>query len=355
MFEPKRIVFVIPDLKGNGAERVVLTLAKGVRALGHRVHIVCFKADFEFDTDGLDIHIFRMQLWRWVPRSIRGHLVRSLLDRFIMRVSEGIPNLVLSNLLPCDRILSKSRLPNVHLILHNTLSLDQRGTHTKAEIRLYQEKPVICVSDGVRADLLRMFPTRAGQSMTIHNPVEREWLMRAASEVSLQKALPNRYIVHVGKFKSEKRHDLLLKAFANADTTYDLVLLGQGPLMAGAQKLAQTLGIASRVHFLGFQTNPFPIVKNAALLTLCSDFEGLGMVLLEAIALGVPVISTDCPSGPNEILLPHQLTPVGDVHALAKQLSAPDFNVFKVALDEKFDLSYAIKRYLALADSRVGA
>ena len=64
MFESKRIVFVTPDLKGDGAERVVLTLAKGVRVLGHRLRIVCFKADFEFDTEGLDIHIFRMQLWR---------------------------------------------------------------------------------------------------------------------------------------------------------------------------------------------------------------------------------------------------------------------------------------------------
>ena len=350
--ETKRVVFVIPDLKGNGAERVVITLAKGMRSLGHSVQIICFKADFEFDTDRLAVNVFPMQRWRWLPRRIRGYLVSLLLDRFIVRVSGGIPDLVLSNLLPCDRILSKSALPNVHLVLHNTLSLDQGDAKTNKEIGLYQEKPVVCVSNGVRSDFLRMLPKCAARSITIYNPVAREWLIRLASEpFPPSLLLPKAYIVHVGKFKSEKRHDLLLKAFANADTFSDLVLLGQGPLMGEAKKLAKALGIGRRVHFLGFHANPFPIVKNAALLTLCSDFEGLGMVLLEAIALGVPVISTDCQSGPNEILMAHQLTPVGDVNSLTRQLSVADFTVFKLPLAEKFELSYALTRYLSLANS----
>ena len=197
-----------------------------------------------------------------------------------------------------------------------------------------------------------MFPACADRSVTIHNPVARDWLIRSASEsLPSSVSLPRAYIVHVGKFKSEKRHDLLLKAFANADTTSDLVLLGQGPLIGEAKKLAKALGVAHRVHFLGFHKNPFPIVKSAALLTLCSDFEGLGMVLLEAIAVGVPVISTDCQSGPNEILMAHQLTPVGDINALIRQLSVADFSTFKTPLDAKFELPFALTRYLSLANS----
>ena len=114
---------VLPDLKGNGAERVIMTLADGFINEGHKVHIILFnkfielKSKFEFR-----IHIFK-QHYRWIPKSIRGLLLAPLLDNFIKR-NCGTPDLVLSNLLPVDRILCKSKLSNVFLVIHNTPSYD---------------------------------------------------------------------------------------------------------------------------------------------------------------------------------------------------------------------------------------
>lgn len=156
------------------------------------------------------------------------------------------------------------------------------------------------------------------------------------------------YIVHVGKFKTEKRHDILLKAFAQSSFQGHLVLIGQGALRPDVEKLANDLGIQHRVIFAGQLTNPFPAIKNAQLLVLSSDFEGLGMVLLEAVALGTPTLRTDCPCGPNEIVGAQQLVPAGDVKALAAKLSVRDFSNYKVLWNPVFDLSYARERYLSL-------
>ncbi len=342
-----KIVLVINDLKGNGAERVVITLAREFKRMGHEVTVVCFKDTIEFDVVGLDIAIFPIKFWRWIPRKIRGYALRFLLDRFITKKAKGAPDLVLSNLLPCDRIMSASRLQNVHIVLHNTLS-QERGSPAKyPELRIYTKKPIVCVSEGVRMDYLALFPNRHGFAQTIYNPIEINSVKAFANTATDD--LPDKpFIVHVGKFKKEKRHDLLIRAFAASKTKHDLVLLGQGHLMNEAQKLASELCVAHRVHFLGFKSNPYPYIKAASLLVLSSDFEGLGMVLLEALTLGTPAISTDCKSGPSEILPKTSLCPINDVSALSALLSEPDYTVFLAELQPRFKSEFAAKEYLKL-------
>ena len=118
----RNIVLVINDLKGNGAERVVITLATGFTEVGHRASIVCFKEYIELPIpSGIPVHVFSEKYFRWIPRSIRGKLTAPFLDRFI-RKKIGLPDLLLSNLLPADRVLAHSRLANVFFIVHNTMS-----------------------------------------------------------------------------------------------------------------------------------------------------------------------------------------------------------------------------------------
>ena len=342
----KRIVLVINDLKGNGAERVVVTLAHAFGRAGHEVRIICFNNTIEYDTTGLKISHFPMRRWRWIPRNIRGLVVGRLLDSFIKREVSCVPDLILSNLLPCDRLLSASQLPNVYLVLHNVLSKERGGWESFPEMGIYKRKPVVCVSEGVRQDYVSLFPDHASDAVTIKNPVDVEWVRKEAEITS--RHFPEPYIVHVGKFKAEKRHDVLLKAFAKSSFQGHLVLVGQGALQKNAEVLATELGIREKVIFAGQMTNPFPTIKNAALLVLSSDFEGLGMVLLEAVALGTPVLSTDCPCGPNEIVGSQQLVPPGDVEALAAKLSAETYSQYNVSWNREFDLTYARDRYLLL-------
>lgn len=349
----KTIVFVINDLKGNGAERVVITLCRTMQSMGHRCHIVCFKELTEFDADDLSIHIFPMQHWRWLPHKVRGILISKLLDKFIHNICNGVaPNLILSNLLPCDRIMCESRLPNVYLVVHNTISIDLLSSNRgRSEAYIYQKKPIICVSDGVLTDFQSSIPSTQ-KSIRIYNPIDIEQTkILAESKTENFPAIGEGFIVHVGKFKKQKRHDILIKAFAASKTTKKLVLVGQGPLLEESQQMVKTLGISDRVVFAGFQKNPYPIIKQASALVLSSDFEGLGMVLLEAMAIGTPAISSDCPYGPAEILHESQLFPCGDIDKLTKLLdSPPPVNLPHPANKlEHFDSVYAANQYLALA------
>jgi len=335
---------VINDLKGNGAERVVITLSKAFEAQGHSVNVICFNKTIEYDVGDLHVSYFPMRSWRWVPRRLRGRTVGRLLDKFILEVANGSPDLVLSNLLPCDRLLSESKLSNVYLVIHNVLSREHGAKFP--EMFIYGKKPVVCVSEGVRKDYLMLFPQYFSKAVTIKNPVDAEWIRDQALLPSIKILSP--YLIHVGKFKAEKRHDLLLKAFSKSTYGGLLVLVGQGPLEDSIRVLARELGVGDRVIFMGQLKNPFTLMKRADMLILCSDFEGLGMVLLEAISIGTPTISTDCTSGPNEILERHQLAPVGDSEALAKMLSVADFSVYRSALRDEFMLAYGRDCYLSL-------
>ncbi len=185
---------------------------------------------------------------------------------------------------------------------------------------------MICVSQGARKDLMHLCRFKKNPPVTIHNPLDREYV-RTKSADPLPESAQGWYrrsvVIGVGRLVEEKRTDRLIHAFAVATRNglnANLVLLGKGPLRERHEKLSEELGIASRVFFAGFQANPYPYIKAASVLALSSEYEGLGMVLLEAMALGTPVVSVDCPNGPREILQDGRsgiLTPVGDSEAMA--------------------------------------
>lgn len=335
---------------------MVLTLADELQAQGQTCHIICFKRFQELRSkQTVQTHIFPLQFLRWLPRSIRGRVVAPLLDRFI-RLKAGTPDLVLSNLLPADRILSHSQLPNVQLVVHNTLSQELLATakpEKQSELRtllasIYARKPCIAVSRGVLEDLQQLLPQQK-QALCIYNPVDLELIEEAVQEPNPIKLAE--YLIHVGKFKQAKRHDRLLRAYALSGVQTPLVLVGQGELLATAQELAKELRISERVVFAGFHANPYPLIAGSKGLLLSSDFEGLGLVILEALALKVPVISTDCPSGPNEILPSSHLVALDDLLGFANKLQALDQNPasFHVELKPAFAPRYAAQQYLAQA------
>ncbi|HEY1998858.1 glycosyltransferase [Paraburkholderia sp.] len=136
------------------------------------------------------------------------------------------------------------------------------------------------------------------------------------------------FIVSVARLdEGQKDHKTLLRAFAQVRaqrlSAADLVLIGEGSDQAALEQLAVELGIRACVHFLGFCSNPFPYIRQAEMLVLSSRYEGFGMVLGEAMALGTPVISTDCPTGPRDLLDGGKaglLVPPGDVDEMARAI-----------------------------------
>lgn len=350
--QPKKVVLAIFTLQGNGAERVVQTLARSIQSKGHEAHIVVFKDNIDFRTDAdVRIHVFPYKLYRSLPRWIRRGIAARAFDRFIAK-KIGSVDLVFSNLYPVDFILSKSRLPNTFFIMHNTMSseygiVDISCGAFRDVSKVYTGKRCICVSEGVQVDMQKLFGSNI-EAQKIYNPIDPRTCALLASE---EGPAFTDYLIHVGKFKQAKRHDRLLRAYALSGVKTPLVLLGVGPLKRDAEILADKLGVGGRVHFIGFQENPFPWIAAARLMIVSSDFEGLGMNILEALTLEVPVISTNCPSGPSEILPPMNLVETSDETALAKLISVanemPDH--FKVDLPEKFVAAKVADQYLNLS------
>lgn len=353
MKDNKTIAIVIPSLQGNGAERVMLNLATSLQQNGHNVHIIIFKEVIELKYDkNINIHFFKKH-YRWIPRGIRGFILSSILDKFIIQHC-GNPDLVLSNLLPVDRILSYSRL-NVYMVIQNTMSKEITGLGMSLPVmaKIYTRKPTVCCSKGVMKDLISLFSEyKLKKTCYIYSPIDAIFIKNMGCSLPL---FPfKNYIIHVGKFGDQKRHDILIKAYHKSGVNEKLVLLTKGSC-AIKQKmkiLVKSLKIEDKVIFAGFKSNPYPYVKHAKLMVLSSAYEGLPTVILESLVLGTPVISTDCESGPREILPQKNLTPVGDIDALANQIRGAMKNIdnFKTDIDEVFLLENTTNKYLELAE-----
>lgn len=344
------IVLAIFTLQGNGAERFALTLAKGLIDAGHEAHIVYFKNIIDLPIpEGVKLHFFDYQKYRAIPKFMRAGFAAKAFDRFVIK-NIGTPDLVLSNLFPVDFVLSKSQLPNVHLVIHNTTSLEygERLEGMRKQLdKVYLAKPCVAVSKGVEKDFIEVFGSES-RITTIYNPIDIKQVVSTANEYVPDIDAP--YIVNVGKFKQQKRHDILIKAYAKANIQETLVLVGTGELLEASKKLVKDLGIEDKVVFTGFKKNPYPYIKHAKLMVVSSDFEGFSIAILEALALGTPIISTDCPSGPSEILEQQQLVPVRNIDEMAIKikLATLDPSLFKVNLHQKFFIPETVDNYLNL-------
>lgn len=160
---------------------------------------------------------------------------------------------------------------------------------------------VVAVSEGVKADLIENYAVPEPKVSLLYNPYDIEQLHELASEAvtDIPKAP---YIIGVGRLVKNKNFSLLLSAYAKADIVEDLVILGVGDEEAMLKALAKTLGIADRVHFLGFKPNPYPYVAKAEYFVSTSNAEGFPNAIVEAMCLNKPVIATNCESGPAEII-----------------------------------------------------
>ncbi len=193
---------------------------------------------------------------------------------------------------------------------------------------LYRFSPCcVCVSEGVADDLVALRIASRDKLKVIYNPwigpdFYRKEQVRIQDPWFLPKEPP--VIIHFGRLVRQKAVDVLIKAFhwlrTDLRTDARLMVVGDGPEKEQLVELAYSLGLSSDVRFMDFTENPFPYVKKSALMVLSSIYEGFGNVLVESLACGTNVVSTDCPSGPREILEDGKwgwLVPVGDFRALA--------------------------------------
>lgn len=323
----RRVVFVLRDLGVGGAERVVVRLANYAAARGIESHVVALGTGGPLASD-LATGVSLKELG---ASRIRGAVVP--LARQLRHIR---PDAVMTT------------LPQVSAV--TVLGANLAGVGSRVVIREANdprhEQPyarrlrpfvqpilglayrhadmVVAVSEGARQGVLDVYGVPSERTIAIPNASVDDTI-QALARVELQDLWYHsleRRVVCVARLTTQKDHATLLHAFRLLpdDLNAGLVLLGSGPLESAIRNLIDNLKLQGKVRIVGGELNPFRWLRTADMLVLSSRWEGSPNVLVEAMALGVPVVATDCESGPREILLGGafgELVPVGDAVALS--------------------------------------
>lgn len=361
--EPSHLALFITSLVGGGAERVTLNLAAALADRGHTLDLLVGRKEGQLHEHiPATVRIIDLgaasarQLLPIVlkmPRTAKG-LASTLLHPKAPWILGAVPALVrYLNDRPPATLLSvrnyaniaallawrlKSGRPRLVISAHNHLTV--AATHARKAYRrkfpqlarsLYPEADrIVAVSNGVAEDLVQSIGLPRSRITTIYNPVfHPELLAQARDTPTHEWFVPGAppVVLGIGKLKPQKDFACLVRAFARVLATRParLLILGEGPQREALVSLAHELGVADAVSLPGFVANPFAYLGRAAVFVLSSAWEGLSNVIIEALACGCPVVSTDCPSGPAEILdggTYGRLVPVGDDAALARAIVA---------------------------------
>lgn len=345
-----KLMIIIPTLFGRGAEKVASDISCNLPDTVTQTfvlfseHIVFpARGDIVFlDRHGYSegIHRKAVTLFRRV-KSLRG-LIKEKKPDVVLSFMEraNILAIITKCVLPKNShrtITSTHMVPSKHVELQSGIY----GFVYRLLIRLLYNRSdcIIAVSRAVADDLIAIYHVNQKKLAVVPNPVNREKINSLAAENVdhpwFSEEIP--IIINVAALSEEKNHKGLLDAFrlARLKVNCRLVLVGGGKLEDDLPLYAQSLGIGDSVLFLGFQENPFRFVKRAALFVLSSNYEALSVALLEALALGCPVITTNC-GGSREIIVAGKtsypevtglyeadygiLVPVGDTQCLAKAM-----------------------------------
>ena len=371
----KTLHIYLPDLSGGGAERLHVNLAPFFMAAGFKVTFVLSQNRGELrdhvpkqcDIIALDV---KRQLAA-LPKLIM-HLRKEKPDFFISNMEHMNVIAVLAKKLSglktqiTTQVIACQHIPVSYQIKHRT------NWQYKILPWLYRQTlphadAVIAVSNGVARDLSDVARIDISAIDVVYNGVvgsdastrmaqtpPHPWFLEQAA-----KKIP--IIIAVGRLVALKDYNTLLRAFARLlkHTSARLMILGEGVERANLEQLIKELGIQNDVAMIGFVPDPLPFMHACQLLVCASKFEGFGNVLAEALACGTPVIATDCPFGPREILNDGAygtLVPVGDDVTMAfemqKALAKPHDSAILSARGAFFSIERCAQGYIAVMNKR---
>jgi N-acetylgalactosamine-N,N'-diacetylbacillosaminyl-diphospho-undecaprenol 4-alpha-N-acetylgalactosaminyltransferase len=311
-----RVAFLINSLGTGGAETIFETLTNGFVEKGIYPHILLLEKKNEYQIDS------RCKITYLTPFNKIPHLVKLLaipflalrLNKYCNRNNIGI---VMSHLYRSNyvNILSNFKKKRKTILINQgTISRYKvEGILGKVNLylikHLYKRSDVIVVStSGMYVDMQNLFHFK-NEIKIIYNPNDIVYISKKAEEeVNDFDFRPDiKYIISVGRLVHLKRIDLIIKALKiliDKDYKVNLIIIGEGPEEDNLRLLVVNLNLLDYVHFLGRKEKPFKYMANSTALVLSSESEGMGNVLIEALASSCPTISSDCNNGPREILAP---------------------------------------------------
>ncbi|MEL6927024.1 MAG: glycosyltransferase family 4 protein [Cyanobacteria bacterium J06600_6] len=326
-----KITLVIPSIGCGGAERVLVSMAQGFIQRGHDVAVVTLS---EKDSDFYELPPECMRIGLGILGSSAG-VAEALSNNFrrIAVLRRGITATA------PDVVISFLRITNITTILallftkiplivteHNDLKAFSYGTlwENLRRFTYPQATGIVSVSKGVDRGFANLPEQKRG---VIYNPIlvkEGGSLAELPPEANLQK----KWLVSMGRLTQQKRFDLLLQAFnkiAHQYPDWQLIIMGKGELQTELLEMRDELDLSTQVVFTGALSNPFTVLRQGELFVMASENEGFPMAHGEALACGLPVVCTDCPSGPKEMIrqdIDGLLVPNRDIDALATAMAS---------------------------------
>ncbi|MGS0691929.1 glycosyltransferase [Shewanella sp. 30m-9] len=356
----KKIAIFCHNFYANGTVKVALTQAEILHEAGQDVHLFVFQQEGDFPPPKhVTIHYVYPNQKALTLKQQQQRLKQCVED---VENTKGKFDLFLSNSTDCDTVVSGCNFEPCYYFCHCALKQELIMELKRGPVHFYRRwskakaligKNIITVSEGIADELRNTRWLKAKSIQAIYNPFRIEEIKRKALEANDE--IPNEpFMIHIGRVTRQKRLDILFKALQAMPSAPKLVLLTNRP--ERARKIAKKYNVENRIITPGFQSNPYAWIARAELMLLSSDFEGFGLVIAESLICGTPVVSTDCPYGPNEILtgeLAQYLVPRRQPQLLAEKAlaclaSPPIINnpeIFKV-----INSQYVAQQYINLAN-----
>lgn len=324
-----KITFILPDMRMGGVERVRLILANEFVKMGHEVEFALMQLEGELLLEAqatfnvVDLGVKRA---RGLPFAVSRYLKLNKPDALVVAMWPLTTLAVLGRILSgikCRLLISEHGIISgeystwgwLHMVmLRVSMVLGYRCANARVGVSL-----------GVINDMSKLSLLRINKFSVINNPILAEKTVHDGPALAIDAlwgVKKGARILAVSRFKRVKNISLLIHSLAKLSSVPNarLMLLGSGEEELALRALAKKLGVSSKVIFPGFQNDPSLFYSTADLFVLSSNYEGFGNVIVEALAHGLPVVSTNCPSGPAEILGNGRwgrLVPVGDADAFA--------------------------------------
>jgi glycosyltransferase involved in cell wall biosynthesis len=358
-----KIAFIIPSFEGGGAERVMINIANGFASKGIEVYLAVLNHHGVYQKEVSDnIQIIDIN-------SNRAIFSFNAINAFI---NKKTPQIVYSTighiniLLLIIRLLNRRNDYKVIIRESNTSSqLAKNNSYFKILLvdilrRIFYPTAdlIIAPSKGVAIDLKDNYKINIKKIEVVNNPIDYNWLLSLSEKPlndSYLKQSASKFIIGVGALTKQKDFETLIKAFAIVKKTHNckLIILGEGPERQTLENLINELNLEEHVHMPGFVKNPFNYLKASDVFVLSSLYEGLPNVLIQAMLLELPCISTNCKSGPKEILKDGeygQLVEVGDHLEISKAILNVLEGMWKSksikGLEKKYSLIQIVNQYL---------
>ncbi|BCR05797.1 glycosyl transferase [Desulfuromonas versatilis] len=369
-----KISIFLPSLYGGGAERVMVNLANGLIELGYQVDVVLAKKDGKF------FNLLNSKIEIIDLRSKRTFLC---LFGLIKYLKKDKPTALISGLDHANIIcilaqkISRAGCRSIITLhanfqptyddetINNIVKIKQKAFDCFIGLIFPFANNIIAVSEGVKEFYQNKYKLPKNKMKVIYNPVIDNSLKEKAKEPLDHPWFSQEHtpiILCVGRLSAQKNFKDAIYAFCEVrkHIKAKLVFLGEGEERLSLEEIIGKCGYKEDIEMLGFVSNPYKYLSRSSVFLLSSLFEGLPTVIIEALSLGIPVVSTDCPSGPSEIIGQNKycrIVPVGDIHGLAngilevinKKILPEGLNGLNV-----YDVGYASRKYVEIINEEGG-